>query len=222
MEIKSKKENSNVIEGDQIAPKDKNEIEGKSAKETTTEITDKFSAVFKSIASAIATSDSEISDQEYDKRTEPAETKEGPNIRTQQDGNTKQPLIQSTIDSVVVTEKANPKDDISEIKDKLDILIGRMQISTTDSTAEEKFMEPRKWTSAFEAMRDAKCLTEIGGTGIEFYSSDLDGGTLRCEVCMKSCAKITLPCAKWILQKSILLLPTDKSMQAIPSQQASL
>ena len=109
-----------------------------------------YSTVLQNIASAIASSDSELSDQ-IDETIAISDV----------------PLIQSTLNIAATTEKDNLNDEIREIQAKLDILIAKLQISPDTPKAEENLIETTELGSALKAMQDATCLLEIGGTGVK-------------------------------------------------------
>ena len=130
------------------------------------------STVLQNIASAISSSDSELSDQ-IDETIATVEKRKISDV----------PLIQSTLNIAATTEKDDPNEEIREIQAKLDILIARMQISPDTAKAEENLIETTESGSTLKAMQDATCLLEIDGTGVKYYANNLDGGILRCEVC---------------------------------------
>ena len=115
-----------------------------------------YSTVLQNIASAITSSDSELSDQ-IDETIATAEKRKISDV----------PLIQSTLNIAATTEKDNPNDEIREIQAKLDILIAKLQISPDTPKAEENLIETTESVSALKAMQDATCLLEIDGTGVK-------------------------------------------------------
>ena len=89
--------------------------------------------------------------------------------------------MQSTLNVTRGANKAEPNDSISEINDKLDLLLEKMKISQ-----EENKLEPLTETAAaVKALKDAPCLSDIDGTGFRYYPNEFDGGIVRCEICFE-------------------------------------
>ena len=89
--------------------------------------------------------------------------------------------LQSTLNVKRGANKPERDESISEINDKLDLLLEKMKISQ-----EENKLEPLTETAAaVKALKEASCLSDIDGTGFRFYPSEFDGGIFRCEICFE-------------------------------------
>ena len=93
--------------------------------------------------------------------------------------------IQSTLN---FTSEENSKqasrvcgNDISVIQNKIDKLLERMEITPS----ENKFMHNGKTEVAVKILKESSCLSDIDGSGFNFYPDTFGGGIVRCEACFE-------------------------------------
>ena len=72
-------------------------------------------------------------------------------------------------------------DDISVIHNKIDKLLERMEITPS----ENKFMHNGETEAAVKILKESSCLSDIDGSGFNFYPDTFGGGIVRCEACFE-------------------------------------
>jgi hypothetical protein len=72
-------------------------------------------------------------------------------------------------------------DDLSVIHNKVDKLLERMEITPS----ENMFMANGETEAAVQILKESSCLSDIDGSGFNFYPDTFGGGIMRCEACFE-------------------------------------